>query len=59
MINSWIKKAASSIHKITFQRNLTPLNGTQIVICVILGRKKSKTVSNFIFSCLQTGDWNA
>ena len=38
----------------TFQRNLTPLHGGQIIVCLILGRKKIRYMSqNAFFPCLQ------
>ena len=50
--NSWI--AASSFLNITCQRNVTPLHGKQIVICIILGRKKIRNMcQNAFLPCLQ------
>ena len=51
--NSWI--AASSFLNITCQRNLTPLRGTHIVICIILGRKKIRNMCQNAFSLVYTG----
>ena len=48
------EKATSSFLNITCQRNLTSLYGKQIVICVILERKKSRNMCQKVFfSCLQ------
>ena len=49
------EKAASSIHNITAQRNLTPLHGTQIVICVILQGKKTEICVKMHFSLVYKG----
>ena len=47
--------AASSIHNITSHRNLTPLHGTQIVIWVLIGRKKSRNMCQNAFSLVYKG----
>ena len=46
---------ASSIHNITSHRNLTPLHGTQIVIWVLIGRKKSRNMCQNAFSLVYKG----
>jgi len=47
-------KAASSFLNMTCQRNLTPLHGGQIIVCLILGRKKIRYMrQNAFFPCLQ------
>ena len=49
------EKAASSFLNRTFQRNLTPLHGKEIVIYVLLGRKKIRYKCQNAFSPCRQG----
>ena len=54
MLRQSLKSPAENKRILSCERNLTPVYGTHIVICVILGRKKSRNMcQNALFPCLQ------
>ena len=54
MLRQSLKSSAENKTILSWQRNFTPVYGTQIVICVILGRKKSRNMcQKAFFPCLQ------
>ena len=55
MLRQSLKSPAENKRILSCERNLTPVNGTQIVICVILGRRKAEMCVKMHFSLVYKG----